>query len=344
MPPIYYVGQACAVVAWILLIVSYHAKRENKVIFLQIISSILYIANYFCIGAIAGLWISVFELIKSIGYYKTDKDKYIFYYTLPVYLLIICLMGFDVVTLLAVVGSLIDGYVMLKSKKIMVIGGIISYAMWVVYDLFFFDFVGAASDLFVVVSNCSILARGLNKYLHRSNIYAVKSVRISMDTVHIVDKLDKKALDTQYRWDEKTIEELTKDHEYSYILIKDKDKIIGYVNFLNLKEEIYKKMLESRVLYDNFLKTDIVKFEKNHKAFLNLNAIILNDDYYNSDTVRKIETAIKKYISTMKKDHFDIQELCCFAVNPLEVEVLENLDFEKIRNITNECFLYRKIV
>lgn len=86
MSIIYYIGQICAIIAWVLLLISYHAKRENKVILYQILSSILYIVNYFCIGALTGFWISLFELIKSIGYYKTDKDKYIFLYSLPIYI------------------------------------------------------------------------------------------------------------------------------------------------------------------------------------------------------------------------------------------------------------------
>ena len=125
MSIIYYVGQLCAFLACILLLISYHAKRENKVILYQILSSILYIVNYFCLGAITGLWISLFELVKSIGYYKTDKDKYIFLYSLPIYLIIIYFTGFNILTILAVLGSLIDGYVLLKNKKTMVIGGII---------------------------------------------------------------------------------------------------------------------------------------------------------------------------------------------------------------------------
>ena len=45
-------------------------------------------------------------------------------------------------------------------------------------------------------------------------------------------------------------------------------------------------------------------------------------------------------IKKMKKDRYYIQEICCFAVNYLEEQVLEDLGFEKIKDITNECFLY----
>ena len=60
----YVIGQICGLIGWILLLISYHAKRENKVIFYQILASILYIVNYYCLGEMTGLWISLFELVK----------------------------------------------------------------------------------------------------------------------------------------------------------------------------------------------------------------------------------------------------------------------------------------
>ena len=340
MSIIYYIGQLCAIIAWILLLISYHAKRENKVILYQIMSSILYIVNYFCIGALTGLWISLFELIKSIGYYKTDKDKYIFLYSMPIYLIIIYFTGFNILTIFAVLGSLVDGYVLLKDKKTMVIGGIISYSLWTVYDLFFLDFAGAISDIFVVISNITIIIKGYTIYLRHSSIYTVKSLRVSANTIHTISKLDNKLLDKEYRWSEEKIKELTKDYKYSYILVKDENKIIGYINILNIKENIYQQMIQSDTLYDNFNKEDILDYIKNRKLYLNLNAIVLSDEYHNSITIKKIENAITRMIKKMKKDRYYIQEICCFAVNYLEEQILEDLGFEKIKDITNECFLY----
>ena len=341
---IYYIGQLCAIIAWILLLISYHAKRENKVILYQIMSSILYIANYFCIGALTGFWISLFELVKSIGYYKTDKDKYIFLYSLPLYLVIIFFTGFNILTLLAVLGSLIDGFVLLRNKKSMVLGGIISYSLWTIYDLFFLDFVGAISDIFIVISNTSIMIKGYTKYLRRSNIYTVKSLKVSKNTIHTISKLDNQLLDKEYRWDEDKIKELTKDYKYSYILVKDENKVIGYINFLNLREDVYNLMIESNSLYDDFNKEEIINLTKNRKLYFNLNSIVLSNEYNNSDTIKKIENAITRMVKKLKKDRYYIQEICCFAVSFLEKQVLEDLGFDKVKDISNECFLYMKKV
>ena len=72
--------------------------------------------------------------------------------------------------------------------------------------------------------------------------------------------------------------------------------------------------------------------------------IILSDEYNNPNSIGKIENAIKRYVRNMKKERYFIQQICCFAVNFVEVKVLEDLGFEKVRDITNECFLYKKEV
>lgn len=340
----YIIGQICGFVAWIFFLGSYHAKRENKIILYQLIASILYILNYYFIEAGAGFWISLFELIKTIGYYKTDKDKYIFFYSLPIYGVIIYFNGLDILTLIAVCGSFIDGYVMLKSKKTMVIGGILSCLLWIIYDACFLDFAGVISDSFIIISNASILINGFNKYLHRNNVHTVKPMYISKSTIGVIDKLDKQLLDKEYRWDKQTIEKLTRNKKYSYILLKDKKRVIGYVNFLNIKQEIYEKMIESTTIYDTFNEEDVIDYKANRASYLNLNAIVTRDEYENSNTIEKIETSINDYIKKMKKKRYYIKEICSFSVNHLEEKILEDLEFEKIKEINNECYLYKKTI
>ena len=341
---IYYLGQTCAILAWIIFLISTHVKRENKVIFFHILSAILYTINYLCLGAMIGFWISIFELIKAIGYYKTDKDKYIYFGTLPIYLILIYYYGFSFITLVAILGSVIDGYVLLKDKRTIVFGEMISYSLWIVYDLFFLDYAGVWANLFIVLSNIYVAVKGYSKYLNREDVYTIRPTYISKNTVNEIIKLDKQQLDKEYRWNLDKINALTYRKKYYYILVKDKNRIIGYVNFLNVKEDIYKRMIKSNKLYDDFKKSDLLNYTKNRKIYLNLNVIVLSSEYNNSDTIEKIVEAIRKYIRNMIKNRYFIQEICCYSVNHVEVEVLEKLGFKKVKEITKECYLYRKII
>jgi len=342
---IYYLGQTCAFIAWIFFLSSYHAKRENKVIFLQIMSSIFYALDYLLLGSMSGLYISIFELIKSIGYYKSDKDKYIYLFTLPVYGLIVFLIGeFNILVAFAIIGSLIDGYVALKDTKTMVVGGAISNTLWVVHDLCFHDFVGGVTDAFLVLSNLSIIAKGFSKYIRKADVYTVINMPLSKSTINFIDKLDRLNYDEAYRWTKEEMEQLTKGDKHNYIFVKDKNQVIGYVNFLNLKEEIYNKMLESNEIYDSFTIDDIFKFNKKNRLYLNLNSVSVKNEYNNSDTIDKLARAIKRYIKTNKRHGYHIKNLCIFTVNDFERKVVEAAGFNLTKDISNECHLYELAV
>ena len=337
----YYIGQTCAFIAWIFFLSSYHAKRENKVIFLQIMSSIFYALDYFLLGSMSGLYISIFELIKSIGYYKSDKDKYIYLFTLPVYGLIVYLIGeFNILIALAIVGSLIDGYVALKDTKTMVYGGMISNSMWVIHDLCFHDFVGGVTDAFLVFSNMSIVLRGFSKYIRRSDVYTVINMPLSKTTVNFIDKLDKLNYDVPYRWSKDELVQLTKGDKHNYIFIKDKNQVIGYVNFINLKEDIYDKMYNSDLIYDSFTLEELTSFNKKNRLYLNLNSVAVKNEYNNNDTIEKIARAIKRYINKNRKNKYNIRKICIFTVNEFERKVVEAANFNLIKSINNECQFY----
>lgn len=151
--------QALGIIAWIVLVASYYRKDTNKILVFQIIATALYCVHYYLLGAYSGLFICFFEVIRDILYYKTDLDNYIFYGTVPVYI-IYGLIGFaSFIDVLPVCSSLIDGYSLTKKRDVVVVWAIISYTLWVIYDIFVMSYSCALTDGLVVVSNLLILVR-----------------------------------------------------------------------------------------------------------------------------------------------------------------------------------------
>ena len=160
--------QAIGILAWLLLILSYYRKDTNKILVFQIIGTVLYCLHYGLLGAWSGLFICACETLFDLGYYKTDKDRYIYMASIPIRI-IGGLIGFtSVVDVLPICASLIDGYTLTKKKKIVVIGAVISYTLWVIYDIFVMSYSGAITDGMIVLSNLSILLFGYN-ILDRKN-------------------------------------------------------------------------------------------------------------------------------------------------------------------------------
>ena len=159
------IAQVFALIAWIFFLMSYFGKDINKVLILLIVSDIFYCLNYLCLNAFSGLLVSCFDLIKEIGYYKTKKRKYIFYFTIPVYILIAFYSEKSILMIVPILASIIDGYSILKSKRAVVIGGIISNSIWIIYDFYYLVYVVVLSDLMIVIANIGILLYGYNRFI-----------------------------------------------------------------------------------------------------------------------------------------------------------------------------------
>ena len=153
----FWMVQLIGIIAWLLIVFSYYRKNTDKILYFQILSTILWCIHYFLLGAYSGLFICVFEVIRDSLYYKTDKDDYIFLGSIPIYILYGIISYSGIVELLPIFSSTIDGFTLTKKKKIVVIGAVISYTIWVIYDIAVKSYSGAFTDGIVVLSNISIL-------------------------------------------------------------------------------------------------------------------------------------------------------------------------------------------
>ena len=338
-------AQIFALVAWLFFALSYHTKRENKIIFFQIISGLLYCISYVFAGASAGFLISLFETITAIGYYKTDKDKYIYIFTMPIYILIGFLSSDDgLLVLIPIFASLIDGYGMIRNNKIMVITGISSNLMWIFYDLYYLEYVTALGDLLLVISNLSIVVYWLIKYAKRDDIKIKITNELSDNEINAIKKLDDECYDNMYRWNFDILKELYLKEKDSYILVKYKKNIIGYAYFINVTEDIYNKVKNSDNIVDNFTEKDVKKYAKREPLYINLNSIVLKREYNNKATVKRIKNSINRYINKKLKDNYKIREIYIYTVNEFEENIAKDLGYTMVKKITEECVLYNKTV
>lgn len=160
----FWIVQGIGIIAWLVLLISYYREDTNKILVFQTIATALYCVHYYLLGAYSGLFICVFEVVRDYLYYRTDLDDYIFYGSIPVYII----NGFVTFTgwfdLLPAFSSLLDGYTLTKKKDIVVIGAVISYISWVIYGLFVMSYSCAVTDGLIVLSNLSILLFDFNPF------------------------------------------------------------------------------------------------------------------------------------------------------------------------------------
>lgn len=168
----FYFGQFFSLIAWTMLIISYWKNKNDKILYLQVISCVCFALNYIFLGAWTGLFVVSFEIIRDIMYIKSKDDKKIFMLSIPIYL-IIGIFGYSgILSLFSVLASLNDGYALIYKGNKLIFLGIITYSLWLIYDIYCGNYVNVLAELAIIISNITILFKGNRKngITHRSSV------------------------------------------------------------------------------------------------------------------------------------------------------------------------------
>lgn len=166
----FYLAQFFSFIAWVILIFSFWKNKNNKILYLQVISCIFFALNYIFIGAWTGLFVVIFEMIRDLLYIKLSDDMKIFISTIPVYIIIGIFCYDGVLSLFSVLAAINDGYSLVYTGNKLVFLAIITYILWFVYDISCNNYINAFAEIIVIISNVIILIRGNreNAIMHRN--------------------------------------------------------------------------------------------------------------------------------------------------------------------------------
>lgn len=153
----FYFAQLTSLFAWFFLIISYWKNKDNKILYLQLISCVFFVLNYLFLGAYTGLFVVFFEIIRDYLYVKLEDDKKTFLWTLPIYALIGIFSYDGFWSLFSILASLNDGYALIYKGKKVVFWGIVTYILWVIYDIRYFSLPNVIAESVLIISNVIIL-------------------------------------------------------------------------------------------------------------------------------------------------------------------------------------------
>lgn len=168
------VSQLIGFIAWIIILFSYHRKDTNKILSFHIMAAILFCIHYYLLDAYSGFMICIFEAIRDFLYYITDKDNYIFLISIIFYILSGIFTYTCFLDVFPLIASFMDGYFLTKKKNIVVVGAIITYILWLVYDFHVKSFSGIVTDIIIIISNMSILLFKFNFFGEKNEPFVLK--------------------------------------------------------------------------------------------------------------------------------------------------------------------------
>lgn len=334
------VAQFLGLISWILLLYSYTKEDIDDLLFLQIFVAVFDVASYLLLGADAGMLICLVELIKTILYYKTDKDRLIFWIGVVFYALIGLLTIDHIYACLPVLGSLIDAYGTSRDSKSANVASIISNIMWVAYDLIILSYIGALTDFVVIVCNISVLFLGYSRLLRISKFRIVKCNYLNKRTIDKIYDLDLKNFGEDNLWDKKYQKNIYIRNSDSMFLIKYKYDFVGYINYLNIIPDEFEALKRKRTMPDLFNLNSIIEFKKNKKSYIVIESINIKQQYEKEQCQELIDKKIKSFIKLKRNRKIYIHGVLGYGLTDFEKQTFEYMGFNKVKELDDNITLY----
>ena len=334
------IAQVFGIISWLLLLYSYTKEDIDKLLYIQILVSVFDIASYLLLGADAGLLICFVELIRTILYYKTNKDKLIFYISMVSYMLIALLTIKSWFAILPVIGSILDAYGTSKDSKLANICSIFSNTLWTIYDILILSYIGAVNDVVVVICNIWVLLLGYSRIMHISKFRIVKYNYLTRNTVDKIYKMDLDNFGKENTWDKDYQLEVYKRNNDSLYAVKYKNDFVGYINYLNIPEEEYLRLKRVRKMPNSFDLNNIIPFKQRRKTYIVIETINVKKEYEKDKTIELIVKKLNRFIKAKNRQKIYIHGIMGFAINDFEENIYKSMGFTKIKDLNDNTKLY----
>jgi hypothetical protein len=336
------IAQLLAVIGWFFLIYSYYKEDIHQLLKMQIIACTFETLSYMALGAWSGLFACLLDLIKAALYYKTDKKSVVFFATLPFYIVlaVFAIQSEGPIALLPAIGGVIDGFVLTRSKTTATIGSIVASILWIIYDLIVYAYAAAIADVILVTSNFFVLFLGYSRILHIEKLHVIKCQYLTRNLSINILNLDKKNYPAEYLWSIDQQRNIFKLNPDSILLIRNKKRIIGYLNYLTITEEAYKHIKRAQVFYRNVSPESITAMRRHRKNYLLIESICIDKSYDSDKMVSFISRHFRTFLRNRHKQGCNFYGIASVAISDFEKEYLEAEHFAHIKDYRNGEALY----
>ena len=337
---IFIAAQICTAIGWGFLVFSYTREDIDDLLKAQIAVCVFDIAAYILLGADAGLLICFFELVKTILYYKTNKDKLIFWLSLIVYTVIAILTVREWFAILPILGSAIDSFGASRDSKTANICSIISNTLWAIYDVMILSYVGALGDSAVVLCNIGVLLFGYSRLMHISKLRVVKYSYLSSKTLNKIHDLDEKNFGADNSWDKEYQLKAYKKNDDSFFAIKYKHDLVSYINYFNLEPEEYEHLKRVRKMPERVNLDKVIEFKMRRKAYVFIESVNVRKEYEKEQTTELIRKKLASFVKAKWRQQVYIHGLLGYAMSDYEKELYQSIGFTKVKVFEDESALF----
>ena len=154
----FYLIQLVGLLGYSTLIFSYFRKTKSEILFMQIISYIMFVIHYYLLGGITGAMCNIIGLIAFIIIYFYDKKglknkKTLIFSILPFMIVIPLITYQDIFSILPIIASIsVIRAFLFKSEDIIRGVGIIAAICWLLYAIVYNSYVAIVFEIITLIT------------------------------------------------------------------------------------------------------------------------------------------------------------------------------------------------
>ena len=118
------------------------------------------------------------------------------------------------------------------------------------------------------------------------------------------------------------------------IVVKNENRIVGYMDILSLKEEMYKKIINSNIIVDDEISlSDLKNIDEGN--YLYILSIAIKKEYQNDETIKLILEKYKNFVESI-----NINDILATTINEDGYRFIKRLGFKEIKQLKENETLF----
>ena len=159
------------------------------------------------------------------------------------------------------------------------------------------------------------------------------------DYINDILALDDEFYDSEYLWTNEYQEQVYNRNRDSFIAIKLNNKLIGYLNYLCIREDVYNKIKTSNTTIDDFSLDEIIEFKEGNN-YITINSVVIKKEYQESDVIKIITDGFLVKLKELSNKGITITGIDGIAVSNDGRKFFKNLGFTNFRDLDDGNTLF----
>jgi len=153
--------QLIGLLAFCIVVLSFYKKNPTIILIYQITSNFAYAVHYFLLGGISGAISNAIGIIRNLTFIKVKNNRlFAVIIFILLYLITTIIFYENIYSIFPMIGNSSYLICMMRGdRKSLLIGGILSSSLWVLYSIFVLSYVGIVTETILIISNVIQLIR-----------------------------------------------------------------------------------------------------------------------------------------------------------------------------------------